>query len=32
MPNRKNIFTLELEDFIYADIEYMEKDTEFSFL
>ncbi len=28
----ENIFTIELDDFLYADIKHMEKDTEFGFL
>lgn len=28
----ENIFTIELDDFLYADIKHMEKDTEFVFL
>lgn len=28
----ENVFTMELDDFLYADIKHMEKDTEFGFL
>ena len=32
IDSEENIFTIELDDFLYADIKHMEKDTEFVFL
>ena len=32
VDSSENVFTIELDDFLYADIKHMEKDTEFGFL
>ena len=32
VDSSENVFTIELDDFLYADINHMGKDTEFGFL
>lgn len=32
VDSSENVFTIELDDFLYADIKHMKKDTEFGFL
>ncbi len=32
VDSSENVFTIELDDFLYADIKHMGKDTEFGFL